>query len=164
VIPNVRYDQYIRNKIVEDKQNEPRILVDHDAMVTTMLKNEDDKGFILATWDKVMIDLVEEIARVYADTPARVIDFLSVAQGQVVESDQNYELLTTLLHIDERLAEPLAHKIEQIRSVEQAYRLDRFVREARQRGGENWRLSAEDVAPFIDEPAAKEAGPERKVE
>lgn len=156
VIPNGRYDQDIRNRIVTEKPHDPRILVDHDAVVTTMLKNDDEKGFILATWDKVMIDLVEELARVYADTPARVIDFLSMAEGQAVENDQSYELLATLLHLDERIAAPLAQKVEEIRSVKQAYKLDRYVREARHREGSNWQLKAEHVGPFIDEPAIDE--------
>lgn len=66
---------------------------------------------------------------------------------------RSYELLATLLHVDERIAAPLAQKIEQIRSVEQAYKLDQYVREARQRGGESWRLLPKHVAPFLDEVA-----------
>lgn len=150
-IPNGRYDQNIRNRIVEEKPNEPRIIVDHDAIVATMLKDDDQKGFILATWDKVMIDIVEDLARVFADTPVRVIDFLSMANGQEIESEQSYELLTTLLYVDEQVAGRLAQKIEQIKSVEQAYKFDRFVREARQRDGENWTLAPEDVGRFLDD-------------
>lgn len=151
VIPNGRYDQYIRNKLVEEKPNEPKIIVDHDAIVATMIKNDDKKGFVLATWDKAMIEFVEDIARVFADTPARVIDFLSIASGQDFESEQSYELLTTLLHMDERVAARLAQKVEQIRSVEQAYKLDQFILQARAREGESWTLTPENVAPFLDE-------------
>lgn len=158
VIPDRRYDQYIRNKIVEEKPNEPRIVVDHDAIVATMIKNDDKQGFILATWDKTMIDLVEDIARVFADTPVRVIDFLSMANGQALESEQSFELLTTLLHVDERAAARLAQKVEQIRSVEQAYKLDQFILQARARGGESWTLTPEDVAPFMDEGKAVSDG------
>lgn len=158
VIPDRRYDQRIRNRIVEEKPNEPKIIVDHDAIVATMIKNDDKKGFILATWDKTMIDLVEDIARVFADTPVRIIDFLSMASGQAFESEQSYELLTTLMHVDERVAARLAQKVEQIRSVEQAYKLDQFVLQARARQGEGWTLTPEDVAPFMDEQKAGSDG------
>lgn len=158
VIRSGSYDKEIRIRIKNKKPGDPKIVVDHDAAVTTMLKNEQEKGFILATWDKVMIDLVEELARVYADKPTRVIDFLSMAEGQAVESNQSYELLATLLHMDERIAAPLARKIEEIRSVEQAYKLDQYVREARQREGESWQLQAEHVALLIEEPATAEVG------
>lgn len=152
VIPSGRYDQHVRNRIQEEKLFHSRTLIDHDAIVVTMLKDEDRKGFVLATWDKVMIDLVEELARVYADTPVRVIDFLSMATGEDFESEQSYELMATLLHLDERAAAPLANKIEQIRSVEQVYKLDEFIREARERKGAAWALSPQDIAPFIDKP------------
>lgn len=152
VIPSGRYDQHVRNRIQEEKLFHSKTLIDHDAIVVTMLKDEDRKGFVLATWDKVMIDLVEELARVYADTPVRVIDFLSMATGEDFESEQSYELMATLLHLDERAAARLANKIEQIRSVEQAYKLDEFIREARERKGATWALSAQDIAPFIDKP------------
>lgn len=152
VIANGFYDKHIRKRIEEKKQYHPPTLIDHDAIVVTMLKDEDRKGFVLATWDKVMIDLVEELARVYADTPVRVIDFLSMASGEDFECEQSYELMTTLLHIDERVAAPLAQKIEQIRSVEQAYKLDGFIRAARESKGAAWALSPQDIAPFIDKP------------
>lgn len=152
VTNDVRYQQHIRNRIQEEKQFDPKVLIDHDAVVVTMLKEDDQKGFVLATWDKVMIDLVEELARVYADTPVRVIDFLSMATGADFECEQSYELMATLLHVDERAAAPLAKKIEQIRSVEQAYKLDEFIRKAREQGGPNWALGPQDIAPFIDKP------------
>jgi len=150
-VPDVRWDQDIRNKVVEGKPNEFRILIDHDAMVCTMLKNDDAKGFILATWDGVIIEIVEDVARVFADTPARVIDFLSMAAGQNFECEQSFELLSSLLYVDEKVAQRLAAKIEKIHSVEQAYKLRAFVDSARQRDGSSWVLKPEDVAPFLDE-------------
>lgn len=150
IIANARYDQEVRNRIYEKKLRDPKIVVDHDAIVATMLKNDDLRGFVFATWDSIMVELVEELARVYADTPVRVIDFLSMAAGQSFESDQSYQVLTTLLHVDERVTQRLAKKVEQINSVEQAYKLDRFVQEARLREGEGWKLRPSDVNPFID--------------
>jgi len=160
VLPSGWYDQDIWNRIAEEKPHDPRVIVDHDAVVATLFKNEDEKGYIFATWDRVMIDIVEDLARVYADTPARVIDFLSMARGHTFETDQSYELLATLLHVDERVAERLARKVEQIKSVEQAFKLDRFIRETRLREGDEWRLRAEDVDPFIDEPEPATADPD----
>lgn len=157
IIANRAYDAEIRLRIQEKKRQQPPTLVDHDATVATILKNENDKGFIFATWDKVMIDLVEELARIYADTPARVIDFLSMADGSDFDCEQSYELMTTLLYVDERLAAPLAQKIERIRSIDQAYKLDAFVKEARQRKGGGWTLSEQDVAPFIEDPNSTQA-------
>lgn len=150
IIPNGLYDQQIRNRIQYEKQGHPRMLIDHDAIVVTMLKDHEEKGFILSTWDRVMIDLVEDLARVYADTPARIIDFLSMATGNDIECEQSYELMATLLYMDERAAAPLAQKLEQIRSVEQAYKLDEFIRNARELKGAAWALAPLDVAPFID--------------
>lgn len=158
VIASGRYDNHIRKRLEEEKayldknKSFPSVLIDHDAIVLTMMKNEDKNGFILSTWDKVMVDLVEELARVYADTPARVIDFLSMAAAEQFECEQSYELMSMLLHIDERVAARLANKIEKIRSVEQAYKLDTFIREARQLNGKTWVLSPQDIVPFIDDP------------
>jgi hypothetical protein len=154
ILPTGLYDQEIRKAIVSEKPFDSKFVVDHDAVVATLLKNDDEKGFVLATWDRIMIGIMENLARVYADTPVRVIDFLSMAVGNSFEADQSYDLLATLLHVDDRLAERLAKRVEQIRSVEQAYKLDVFIREARQREGENWRLQADDLSPFVDEPAS----------
>ena len=125
-------------------------IINHDASVMTMLKREEQKGFVLVTWDGVMINLVEALARIYADTPARVIDLLSMAAGVDFECEQNYEMFTALLHADERVAGALARKIEQIRSVDQAYKFDVFIQEARNRNGPAWVLRPEDISPFID--------------
>jgi len=162
VISREVYRQDIRDRIQQQKKSHPELLIDHDAVVATMLKSDDQKGFILVTWDKVMIDLVEELARIYADTPARVIDFLSMAVGEDFECEQSYELMTALLYMDERAAVPLAKMIEQIHSVDQAYKLDAFIREARENRGAGWELSPEDVTPFIEVSrtvAEKNAGP-----
>lgn len=69
--------------------------------------------------------------------------------------------MATLVHVDERAAAPLAQKIERIRSVEQAYKLDQFIRDARERKGAAWALSPQDVTPFID--ATEQAGGEVEV-
>lgn len=150
VIEDGRYDQQVRNQIVEEKPNEYKMVIDHDAIVVTMLKNDHDKGYVFATWDKILIDLVQDLTRVYADTPARVVDFLSMAGGQEFEREGSYELLSTLLHVDEKATAKLASLIDKIDTVEMAYKLDKIVAEARENKGDDWLLSAEDVAPLID--------------
>jgi hypothetical protein len=142
---------------VEEKPTEYRKVVDHDAVVVTMLKNDHDKGFVFATWDKVLIDLVQDLTRVYADTPARVVDFLSMAGGQEFEREQSFELLSTLLHVDEKPAAKLASLIDKIASVEMAYKLDRIITEARTHKGEDWSLTSEDVARLIDQESVEPA-------
>lgn len=153
ILPDERYDQKIFDLIDEKKPNETRILIEHDAIVCTKLKNDDGHGFILATWDKIIIGIVEDIARVFADSPARVIDFLSMAQGQDIEVDQSYELLSSLIYTEERVAQRLAEKIDKINSVEQTYKLRALIEGARQRDGVSWSLKPEDVAPLLDDGA-----------
>lgn len=149
-LPDGRYDPLVFQRIAEKKPSEFRLLVEHDAIVCTLLKNDDQRGFILATWDKILMDVVESVARVLADTPARIIDFLSMAGGQAFECEQNFELLTTLLHTDEKAAQKLAEKIDRIESVEQAYKLSAFVEEARSQKGGSFVLRPEDIVPFLD--------------
>ncbi len=160
IIADVKYDQAIRNRIVESKPDEPRILIDHDAKVCTLLKQRSDKGFILATWDKVMIETVEDLARVYADTPARIIDFLSTAEAASFEAESNYEMLSILLHIDEKKSEHLAKTIERIKTVDQAYKLDAIVAKARAQKGSEWELKPSDVYPLLED--TSETGPKPK--
>lgn len=150
ILPDERYSQEIFDLILEKKPYEATVVVKHDAIVCTKLKNDDGHGFIFATWDKIIIGIVEDIARVFADSPARVIDFLSMAQGQNIEVDQSYELLSSLIYTEEKVAQRLAEKIDKINSVEQVYKLSALVDSARQRDGSNWSLKPEDVAPLLD--------------
>jgi hypothetical protein len=94
------------------------------------------------------MDVVEEIARVFADTPARVIDFLSMARGQDYETEQSVELMSTLLHSDEKIAEKLARRIERIESTEQAYRRAKFIEESRRGTGAKGEVSEEEIRDF----------------
>jgi hypothetical protein len=154
VIACPKTDPTVFKKMSYAKKHQDKYIVDHDAAVATLLKNDDEHGYILSTWDKTMMDFVEDLIRVYADTPARVIDFLSMAGPSNFASEQNYELISTLLHIDEKRAVPLAEKIASIRTAEQAYKLDKIVREARKLHGSAWELKAEHVAPLLDESPA----------
>lgn len=149
VIPDVKPNDNMRDVIAQKRRYDADIVIEHDASLLTMLKDKSDQGFIFATWDYTLIKHVEEIARVYADTPARVIDFLSAASGQDIETEQSFELMTTLLHIEEKSVLSLAETIEKISSVEQAFRFDQFVQKARKRNS-NWQLETDEVKQFLD--------------
>lgn len=126
-----RWKPELRTAITELKVNEVSIIIDHDASVLTMLFDTIDEGYIFATWDKHLTELVELKSRVYADTPSRVVDFLSMASGSEFEIEQTVSLLDSLVYCDERKAEALAKKIEAIRSSETAFQLQKFTDEAR---------------------------------
>ncbi|WP_155648653.1 hypothetical protein [Burkholderia pseudomultivorans] len=144
-------DPVIRRKVADEKPNELSVIIDHDAKACTLLREDTDAGYIFATWDRVLTGLVENIARIFADTPARVIDFLSMAASAKYESDQSYELLTTLIHCDDQKAAALAAKIERIRSTEQVFRLQKFVDDARTRSGPGWKLDNENPDHLLQE-------------
>lgn len=156
-IRTLRYshlDAGLRQRVVlqKDASESPHI-IDHDAMALSLLHDDDDSGFVFATWDNILINMVAEIDRIYADTPARVIDFLSMAKGANYECDQSIDLLTSLIHIDEAKAAAMAQKIEGIQSADQAYRLRKFVDDARARGGPEWRFTDAEAATFFQQDA-----------
>lgn len=161
------YDADIRNQIAQAKSaHESKHIIDHDAAVCTTLVNDSAKGYIFATWDKVLIDIVQDLARIYADSPARVTDFLSTIEGIDYEYDRSTELLTTLLHIDERVAERLARKIEAVKNPDQAFRLRTLIEEARHGNGAAWMPDVDDLTHFLDSesPDEKSSSTELPVE
>lgn len=131
VLTMPRWRPELRMAIADLKENEATIIIDHDASVLTMMSDTTDEGYIFATWDKYLTELVELKSRVYADTPSRVVDFLSMAGGSEFEIEQTVSLLDSLVYCDERKAEALARKIEAIRTSETAYQLQKFTDEAR---------------------------------
>ena len=148
VITMPRWKPELRSAISELKPNEKPIILDHDASVLTMLSDTADEGYIFATWDKHLTELVELKSRIYADTPSRIVDFLSMANGSEFEIDQTVSLLDSLVHCDEQKAQALAKKIEAIRSAETAYQLQKFTDDARKRSSEN-RESLDIVSEFF---------------
>ncbi len=156
-IRTLRYshlDAGLRQRVALQKDSlESSHIIDHDAMALSLLHDDADSGFVFATWDNALIDMVAEIDRIYADTPARVIDFLSMAKGANYECDQSIDLLTSLIHIDDTRASALAQKIEGIQSADQAYRLRGFVADARAHGGPDWRFTDADAAAFFQQDA-----------
>ena len=142
-------DMELRERVKNAKEDEHTKIIDHDAMAITMFMQDTESGFVFATWDNVLIDMVAEIDRIYADTPSRVIDFLSMAASADYECEQSIELLTSLIHCDEAKASALAQKIERIESVEQAFRFQRFIDEARTKAGPDWHLTDREVDAFF---------------
>ena len=106
---------------------------------------------MFVTWDNVMINLVQNIARVYADTPPKVIDFLSMAKGQIDEEPLTFELYSDLLFADEKKVIKLADMIDQIKTVEIAYQLNKIIDETRERKGADRQLSEDDIAPLLEQ-------------
>ena len=140
--------------------SESPYIIDHDAMALSLLHDDDESGFVFATWDHILIDMVAQIDRIYADTPARIIDFLSMAKGANFECDHSIDLLTSLIHIDDAKVAALANKIDDIQSADQAFRLRRFVDDARARGGVGWRFTDTEAAAFFqqDSVAVRQTG------
>ena len=149
VISDANYDQEVFESIAREKRSDPYILIQHDASVCTMLKNDSTHGYIFATWDKVLIDIVRDLARVLADSPTRIIDFLSMAKGQHFEAEQSFDLLSSLLYIDEKITQRVAEKLDHIKSVEQAYKLNSVISSARNSNGPSWILRPEDIESFV---------------
>ena len=145
-----RWRPELRSEISNLKPNEAPVIIDHDASVLTMLSDATDEGYIFATWDRYLTELVELKSRVYADTPSKVVDFLSMANGSEFEIEQTISLLDSLVHCDEKKAEALIKKIEAIKSSETAYELQRFTDEARRRLP-NTRESLDIVSEFFAE-------------
>ncbi|MFV6088077.1 hypothetical protein ACNPC3_22960 [Klebsiella pneumoniae] len=133
VVNMPRWKPELRSEIHAQKPQEASIIIDHDASVLTMLSDATEEGYIFATWDKVLTELVEEISRVYADTPSSVVDFLSMANDSEFEMEQTVSLLDSLVYCDEKKAEALAKKIEAIKSSETAFSLQRFIDDARKK-------------------------------
>lgn len=74
-----------------------------------------------------------------------------MSASQEYECQQSYDLLTSLLYVDEKPAQKLADHLEKIKSVEQAYKFNQYIAAARQSSGGDWSLQAEDAARFLEE-------------
>lgn len=151
VVFSSQFNQDIRDDIARKKYNQPKHIIDHDAAVCTALLDGNQNGYILATWDKVLIDEVQEVARIYSDSPARVTDFLSVIDGLDTNGDHSEELLTTLLHMDERAAASVAQQLDLIKRPAQAFQLHAYIDDARAKHGVSWLPDADDLSRFLDE-------------
>lgn len=150
------YDSEVRERVRRAKKDDPPLIIDHDAMAITLLQSDTDSGYVFATWDHVLIDMVAAIDRIYADTPARVIDFMSMAASSRYECDQSIDLLTSLIHCDEAKARALAKKIDGIESAEQAFRLRKFIDDSRKHAGADWQFTDREAAAFFQQDIRQE--------
>lgn len=141
------YDRSIRDLIAEEKPDDFGVLIDHDASVCSYVRRNIDKGYILCTWDNVIIDIMQDIVRVLSDNPARIVDFMSIANSADADTAKNYEILTTLIHCDEQKLAPLAKRIEDVRNADEFFRLQQLIDKARVRvsGG----VTEEDMEELI---------------
>ncbi|WP_320175353.1 hypothetical protein [Maridesulfovibrio sp.] len=151
IVTSPMYDQDLYNQIKWKKPEDDEIIVNHDASTLTLIKEGVKYGYVLATWDKVMKNLVQNLARVLADTPTKVIDFLSMAKSENLANDSNIEIINTLLCVEESKITALAAKLDKIQDIKQAYKLNRIIDESRAKFGENWSVSPEDIDQVFEE-------------
>ncbi|VVN20557.1 hypothetical protein PS619_04299 [Pseudomonas fluorescens] len=150
IIETGPWDRKIRDELAFEKPGEAAIIIDHDASVSTFLKNDSNSGYIFSTWDRKIIDYVEGLARVFAQTPSRVVDFLTMAGGADYDSEQSISLLTTLMYCDEAKASALARKIEDLNSAENIYEINRFTEELRTKDGRESDSAEDIVSDFFE--------------
>jgi hypothetical protein len=131
-----RFDRKFRDMLRDEKKSVPPVLIDHDASVCTYFYENNDTGFIFATWDKSLMEVVEGKTRIYADTPARIADFLNMASGKQYEKENSYSLLSALLYCDEKKAVKLAGKIEKIKSHDEIYKINQVGEDVRAKRSE----------------------------
>lgn len=150
ILPNNKWNPILRSRVASEKKlGEDRVLIDHDASLLTLLSDDTGRSYIFATWDNVLMNMVEGTSRVYADTPSKIIDFLGMAAGSPFESDKSYSLLSSLIYCDEKRAADLAAKIESINSKEMAFQLREFSDRSRVKQGSDWHLSSESINEFF---------------
>ncbi|MBW8843586.1 MAG: hypothetical protein JF607_01255 [Burkholderiales bacterium] len=146
VVETPQWTPEIRQRVATcKKQGEAPVIIDDDASVVTFLTADSADGYIFTTWDYAITGLLEEFNRIYADTPSRVVDFLSMAYPAQFDSDQTISLVDSLIHCDERTARALASKIEKIKSAETAYQIQKFTDSARASGASETAVDAVDA-------------------
>jgi NACalpha-BTF3-like transcription factor len=145
-----RYEKSILEELQDRKPHEHDVIVKHDAIVATELQRTHQTGWIFATWDRVLIELVQGQLRIYADNPGRIVDWLSFAQGIETGIDGSVDTMMALAMVDERITSELAEKLQHIRNTDEAFALNALIREARQQKGVA-ELPLDDIARIVDE-------------
>lgn len=149
VVWDNRFDSELRDEIAHRKKYDPDVVIRHDAAVCSHLIKNVDKGFIFATWDRILIDILLGKLRVYAQNPGRIVDWLSFAQGMETGIDGSVEVFSALAIIDEGDTTKLAEKLALIRDTQEAYKLNSIIREARSKVHEET-LSSDEVARIVE--------------
>lgn len=151
VVSGITPDPSIKSEIRKRKPYDHDIIIEHDAIVCTWLKSDSNSGYVFATWDKIITEFVEGLSRIYADTPARIVDFLSMATGSHYESEQSFDLLSALIYCDEKKMLPVAQKIEKIKSTSQAHKVNALIDEIKNKHRDNDVIYSNDVSEFFSE-------------
>jgi Restriction endonuclease len=144
-----RFDGDLRQEIADKKKNYPEVLIRHDAAVCTHIRNDIGSGHIFATWDRILIDLLQGTLRIYAESPGRIVDWLSFTQGIESGIDGSLEMMSALAIVDEGAASRVAEKLLQISESEQAYKLNEMIRVARAKTSSS-DLGLEEIEQMID--------------
>lgn len=151
VVSGTTPDPSILNDIKKKKPHDHNIIVEHDAIVCTWLKSDSNSGYVFATWDKIITEFVEGLSRIYADTPARIVDFLSMASGSHYESEQSFDLLSALIYCDEKKMLPIAQQIEKIKTTAQAHKANALIDEIKDKHRDSDKTYSNDVSEFFSE-------------
>lgn len=145
------YTEDIFRNVKNMKEHDSEIIIKHDAAVLTLIKEDIKSGFILVTWDNIMQELAQNLARVLAETPTRTIDFLSMAKSKNLYAESNVAIIELLRFIDEQKVLALAEKIDKIENIEQAYKLQAIIDECRATHGDDWELGPEDIQKVLED-------------
>ncbi|MFM5916735.1 MAG: restriction endonuclease [Novosphingobium sp.] len=132
------YDKSIREEISELKVFSSKHVVDHDAAVITNLKKIGDVGYILATWDRIIINYLSGVDKIYADSPGKIVDWLSYIQGIDDDIGKSVEVLEALISVEDSAVSLLARKLDRVDTIERAYKLTAVIEEARAELGSKW--------------------------
>jgi hypothetical protein len=132
------------------KKHEHSILVTHDAEVVTYINTNKDEGYLLATWDYHMREVVAGTSRILASNPAKLADLLAVTGSAAEDLGASMNFTAALVHMEERETEKLAKLIEQIKSEEQGFRLKEIVENARVQFGQGWQPTNAEMEKFVE--------------
>ncbi|MBS0478660.1 MAG: hypothetical protein JSR79_05105 [Proteobacteria bacterium] len=138
-----------KSELKKLKPWEVEVLIDHDAAVCDFLNSDSERGYLLATWDRSLIRLFEGTSRVFVGHPGTIIDILTVAQGMDYSVDQDFELLSYFMHIEDEKIRHLAEKVSQIRDQKQAFRLRRFIDDIGNGNPRNRTLTVDNLDTFL---------------
>ncbi|WP_444459858.1 hypothetical protein [Rhodobacter capsulatus] len=128
---------------------EIEVLIDHDAAVCNFLNSDSERGYLLATWDRSLVRFFEGTYRVFVGHPGTIIDILSVAQGIDYGVNQDFELLSYFMHIEDEKLRRLAEKVSKIRDQKQAFRLRKFIDDIDNGSPEKRNFTAENMDIFL---------------
>lgn len=152
------YDEEYFELLEEYKENNNKILVEHDAIVWTHLMNDIDNGYIVVTWEKEFMRNLIEKTEIYAGTPSRIRDFLLFTSnvGNVNDDENliNYELMEELLYVlDDRMLHLSESITEQLISLpkENVRKINEFIIKEKRKGIENSKSFENDLRIQISE-------------